>query len=549
MDAGRVARRLLLVAAFCLYLLWVILASQARAGLLLNEVLYDPPGADGDGEFVELIAAGDDSVRLADVRLEFCNGATPGDWELLWSGELALAPGALFLVGEPAVAGADVTVDLDMQNGPEALRLLAGETLLDLLGYGEGLDPSLVEAAAADDPSGLALARQPDGVDTDQNALDWFPATPSPGALNLPPFRAALRAVAAPWLPVAPAAPCTLAVDVANDGRDPWGAPLVLAVDGVPRGALPDLPPGQSARAAIALPGLPAGAYSLAIALLAPDGEPADTLTLPLAVGLGPLQLAEILFAPTSGGVEWVECLCREPLSGLEDFQLSDLGGTAASFRPPPLPAGARFILCPDPELLRAQWPALDPDRLLAASPWPSLANSGESDEAPGWTDGLRLDDAAGRRSDGALYRGDWVPERGWSLERLRDYPSGGLPPWAPCPTGATPLAGTSPPPAPAAGGLALTPNPFDPRRERLWLDLRGEGGALAVDIFDAAGRPVQRLEASLASGLARLVWDGRDARGRELVDGAYPLLARWQSPDGRPRALRAVAALRRSGT
>ncbi|MCB9512743.1 MAG: hypothetical protein H6694_00255 [Candidatus Latescibacteria bacterium] len=127
--------------------------------------------------------------------------------------------------------------------------------------------------------------------------------------------------------------------------------------------------------------------------------------------------------------------------------------------------------------------------------------------------------------------------QRGWSLERLRDYPSGGLPPWAPCPTGATPLAGTSPPPAPAAGGLALTPNPFDPRRERLWLDLRGEGGALAVDIFDAAGRPVQRLEASLASGLARLVWDGRDARGRELVDGAYPARA-LAVPDGRPRAL-----------
>ena len=42
MDAGRVARRLLLVAAFCLYLLWVILASQARAGLLLNEVLSRP---------------------------------------------------------------------------------------------------------------------------------------------------------------------------------------------------------------------------------------------------------------------------------------------------------------------------------------------------------------------------------------------------------------------------------------------------------------------------------------------------------------------------
>jgi len=169
MDSGLVARRLLLLLFLLVLVLWFLLDEPARAGLLLNEVLYDPEGADGDGEFVELIATGPESLALAGLRLEFCNGATPGAWELLWSGELQLAPGALFLLGEPAVAGADVTLDLDLQNGPEAIRLCRGEEVLDLLGYGEGLDPSLTEAWPAADPSGQSLARQPDGVDTEQN--------------------------------------------------------------------------------------------------------------------------------------------------------------------------------------------------------------------------------------------------------------------------------------------------------------------------------------------------------------------------------------------
>jgi hypothetical protein len=97
MDSGRVARRLLLALFLLACLLWLLLDEPARAGLLLNEVLYDPEGADGDLEFVELIAAGADSVVLEEVRLEFCNGAAPGAWTLLWAGPLRLAPGAFCL--------------------------------------------------------------------------------------------------------------------------------------------------------------------------------------------------------------------------------------------------------------------------------------------------------------------------------------------------------------------------------------------------------------------------------------------------------------------
>ncbi|MBM4116489.1 hypothetical protein FJ251_01925 [bacterium] len=547
MDSGLVARRLLLVLFLLALVLWFLLDKPARAGLVLNEVLYDPEGTDGDGEFVELFAAGAESLALAPVRLEFCNGANPGAWELLWSGELRLAPGALFLLAEAGVPGADVVLALDLQNGPEAIRLRLGGETLDLLGYGDGLDPALYEAWPAPDPTGLSLARQPDGVDTNQNALDWFAAPPSPGALNLPAFRAALEAVTPPWLPIAPGAPCSLTVRAANTGAAAWPSSLVLAVDGQARGALPAAAAGERASARIPLPALPAGEHALALVLQDPAGAAADSLSLPLRVGLGPLVLDEVLFAPLTGASEWVECRAREPISGFEDFRLADLGGSEARFRPPPLAAGERLLLCADREALLAAEPGLDPGRVLALSPWPSLANAGSAAQAPGWTDGLRLDSPDGRRADALLYRGDWIPARGVSLERVVDFGAGGCAPWAPCPVGASPLAGSGAPAPAATAGLRLAPNPFDPDRERLWVDLRAPGEALELRIFDAAGRPVQALSGSLGAGLARLVWDGRDAQGQALADGAYPLLARWQDAAGARREQRAVIGLRRA--
>lgn len=547
MDSGFVARRLLLLLFLLALVLWFLLDEPAHAGLLLNEVLYDPEGADGDAEFVELIAAGPDSLALAGLRLEFCNGANPGAWELLWSGELHLAPGELFLIGEAAVPGAQVTLALDLQNGPEAIRLRRGEETLDLLGYGEGLDPSLYEAWPAADPSGQSLARQPDGVDTDQNALDWFAATPSPGALNLPPFRAALEAAAPPWLPIAPGAPCSLAVTAANTGAAPWPAPLILAVDGAARGALPVTAAGERASARLVLPALPAGEHALGIALRDPAGDLADSLSLPLRVGLGPLIIDELLFAPLTGASEWVECRARAPLGGLDEYCLADLGGSEARFRPPPLATGERILLCADREALLGAVPGLDPARVLQLSPWPSLANTGSAPAAPGWTDGLRLDGPDGRRSDALLYRGDWIPARGVSLERVADFGAADCAPWAASPLGTSPLAGSGAPAPSATAGLSLAPNPFDPERERLWVDLRAPGESLELRIFDAAGRPVQTLAGSLGAGLARLVWDGRDAQGRALADGAYPVLARWRDGAGARCEGRGVIGLRRT--
>ncbi len=535
-------------AFICAALALACAAGAAAGELLLNEVLYDPPGADGDAEFVELIAVGPGAASLEGLALEFCNGSNPGEWTTLWSGEagITLEAGDLYLLGEAGVSGADHLLDLDLQNGPEALRLTRAGQVVDLLGYGADLDPALYEAWPADDVSGSALARLPDGADTDQNALDWFAAEPSPGELNLPDFRLRLDRAELPWLPLAPGEPCSLKVALRNTGGRDWPAAPGLYADGLLLATVPPLAPNHETELALLLPPLPSGDSNMLLSARGIGGVPADSLDLSLRVGLGPLRIDELLFAPEHGLPEWVECLCLEFQTGLERYVLRDLSGTAAEFSPPSLAAGERFLLTADRSALLAAWPHLDPARVLAPSPWPSLANSGNASQAPAWTDGLRIDDIDGRRVDGLLYRGEWIPAPGRSIERLADHPSGGLPPWAACPLASTPLSGQPAPSFSQASPLALSPNPFDPERERLWIELRAEGGKAWMLLFDAGGRQVQRLTGTLAPGRLRLPWDGRNAQGEALPDGAYPLLAYWTDRDGRTRQLSAVMGLLR---
>jgi len=526
-------------------------APAAATPVLLNELLYDPPGADGGFEFVELIAPGE-AADLAGLRLEFCNGAAPGEWVVLWEGAAgdSVPAGGLFLLAEAEVPGADRVVSLGLQNGPDAVRLRRDGQVVDLLGYGEGLDASLHEAWPAADASGRSLARRPDGVDTDQNALDWVVADPTPGAVNFPAFRVRLEEVLAPPPPVAPGDTLRLAVRARNAGLAPWPAPLRLlareSAGGVPAEAtLPAVLPDHVAEAHLSVPAPAAGPWDLVVLAGPAAGPFTDSLAWRGRVGPGPLLLAEVLFAPAAGEPEWVECLARAPLAGVEAFTLSDLGGTAAGFRPPPLAPGERVLLCGDRDALLARRPELPAGRVLDLSPWPSLANSGESDAAPGWTDGLRLADAEGRAVDGMLYRGDWSAG-GTSLERLHVHAPPGLAAWAPCPGGATPLAGGDPEPAPPAVSLAIVPNPFDPRREHSELRLRVTADRPCLRLFDASGRPVQTLAGAAGGGLLRLLWDGRDDAGRPLPDGAYPFRVEWTDPGGAPRGLTGVWGLRR---
>jgi hypothetical protein len=80
----------------------------------------------------------------------------------------------------------------------------------------------------------------------------------------------------------------------------------------------------------------------------------------------------------------------------------------------------------------------------------------------------------------------------------------------------------------PSGDGLVrILPSPFS-RRVAIALSL-ARGGDVAVDVFDAMGRRVRRLERKASSpGEHVLVWDGADGQGRAQPAGIY--LAHWRA-------------------
>jgi hypothetical protein len=162
------------------------------AGLRISEVDYDQPSAD-DSEFVEVVNTSDCEAQLSGVVLELLNGSDGkvyARYELDTAGS-SLAAYERLLVGDPSVLtglpAERLALPLNgsgMQNGPDGVRLMLGERVLDALAY-EGAVPGLSEgqASGADDAE-RAFGRCPDGFDSEQNSLDFRLLTPTPGTPN-----------------------------------------------------------------------------------------------------------------------------------------------------------------------------------------------------------------------------------------------------------------------------------------------------------------------------------------------------------------------------
>ena len=91
--------------------------------------------------------------------------------------------------GLTQVAGADLLLDFDFQNGPDSVVLREGGSVLDALGYGV-FAPGEVNAGegapAADPAAGASLARRFADVDTGDNAADFVTLeAPTPGSAPL----------------------------------------------------------------------------------------------------------------------------------------------------------------------------------------------------------------------------------------------------------------------------------------------------------------------------------------------------------------------------
>jgi hypothetical protein len=534
--------------------------------VVLNEVFYDASGSDTGLHFIELVNTSDITVALGGWRLEAGDGANAERWRELWRGGAtdALAPHARFTVGEAHVVPApDRMLHLELENGPDAVRLVAPDGDSDVLGYGALTDLRLFEGRPAVDViAGFSLARLPDGQDTDDNAADFAALSPpTPGAPNRPERDAAWASATLVDERVEVGERIGFVGVAVERGHEVLAAGAVEArlwvappsVEGEPApptlgdslvAVAPlecDLAPGDSC--AVRLEFVPdrAGAWRVTLALsLLDDGRlENDRVTAVAQVGAGALVVSEISHAPEDGP-EWIELANRStrPIA-LEGWQIEDATGHRGAVH---VGAGGAFdvppdsfvVLTADPLALRALHPALDPARVAACASWPAL-NNGSS--AASEADRVRVRAPDGRVSDEVSLPGG-TPDGATRERRSFARPSGETSNW-----GWSAERGGTPGRANSLSGfagtgvqLAVAPRRLAPASGATALVRYHTGferAQVRLLVYDVRGRPRRMLLDGDAPGAAGVAFDGADDAGASLAPGLYLLALEARSDDG----------------
>ena len=543
-------------------------AGPAAADLVINEILIDPDGSDAGQEFVELLNTGPGPVDLEGVVFQFANGADGPEWKTRWSGEAEcfLAPGTRFLIVDrnwmgPAAAQAEVY--LGLQNGPDAVRLARGETILDLVGYGPLTDSLMMEGNPVPVVTGQSLSRRPDGKDTDDNQADFVPADPTPGVQNFQPWSLdLLYLLLDPPSLEQPGQNLVLEICLENDGTNPIPpAPIELHVGKeIRQGRLDECRPGEQKTLVWQLAPQQWGSLPLS-ALVLPPAVP-DTLELDLGrlqVGPGKLYLNEVLAAPDQGQQEWVELRAGDEDVQLGDFSLRDEDGSWRTL--PELTLGPEeLVVVAQDSLALARWlvdnvahgAAVDCGVGQAAgrirglgSGWPALNNSSAADRD--FADRVYLADRELVVVDHLTWGGQgWdslaAPEPGRSLERIAVRPgSSAAANWAgsTAPAGSTPGCSNSLYLADSGySRLTVEPRILDPDRGVSAVHVRFQVTDPAVGaevrIYDLWGGLVRDLGGDrFGPGPRDLLWDGRDDSGQFVSAGGYVVLLQTRADGG----------------
>ena len=171
--------------------------------LVINELLPNPDGDDGDNEYVELYNVGPGVAQLEGWTIEI---AGSDDWnpdspniDYTFPSGAQLPAGSFLLVGGENVTGVDhIAGSLSLGNGSggDGVRLVDCEGgIVDTVVYGGENSDGITDdgggtavSVAPESGSGEALARRFDGEDTDNSGADfWSTSEQTPGAPNPAP--------------------------------------------------------------------------------------------------------------------------------------------------------------------------------------------------------------------------------------------------------------------------------------------------------------------------------------------------------------------------
>ncbi len=532
--------------------------SAGSTGVVINEVLYDPDGADAGREFIELYNGTGADICLHYHEVATGNGAHAGRWKSEWQGTRAdtIRAGGFFVIGEEAVRPApDFITSLDLQNGPDACRLDSPGSAADVVGWGAHDFAEYYEGSPATGPAaGSSLGRSPDGIDTGDNSADFspFPA-PSPGDFNHPPFdlavtRACLSRYAQPGH-----AALQVISNIANVGGSSCGAGawVHLACCGCRDSSRldADIEPGAYRRIAVDIPNVGEGLHGARLWQTHPldRWHHNDTLATSILIWPAPVVVNEFIFKPASGGCEWVEVLNRSAsFVSLEGWTLEDSGGKRRQLAEagPLLAPGGYLLLVEDEDDFLAAYPGAGCAALKPAGGWPTLNDT----EGPrGYADMVVLRDAFGTRVDSVAYSAAWG-KPGRSVERIDSQakserasnwsPHYGSSPASPGRPNSVSVTFSEP-----GGYLKIRPGTFSPDGDGAddLLSVSVEMPAPAVvrlKVFDINGRPFKTLlDGDLVEERRITFWDGSVKDGRPAPIGVYIVLLE-ASPTGGGRTI-----------
>lgn len=491
--------------------------------VVINELCYDPQGADGGKEWIELYNSGNESIDLSSCRI-YSRGTV---WNLAFEFPYyVLRPGRFVLVGGEAVANAQFVADLSFQNGgnaSDAVRFVnADSTYTDTVIYDEPNTSEitddfgfLAESFAPDVREGNSLARVVDGFDTNYSAVDFLEEqNPSPGAPNHVYTDYALYDPVLYKLGPGD----ILSVGVRNLG--PYSSPYYaefMAYAGnslIHQQTVSPLTAGDSLRLEFVVP----DAFGLVIMTLqlANDTDAANNILHFSELGAvsGAVRFSEVFPAPLPGRQEWLEIeVFAQDSRG--QYQISDAGGGLISFTLPPVPG--YFVVCADPAELLSDYPELNPAWLIQSQGWTALNNNGDTLHL--WEDGALIDSLSYISAPSAMSYARYEAE-GISLWKWAD----------PSPTLANSSLALEIPEHKAP--LKLLGSPCDARKgELISISYKMPHPVSRVNcrVYDLQGRLVATLADNLQvpqTGI--LTWNGRDKGGAYARRGIYFLL--WES-------------------
>ncbi len=515
---------------------------QARSRIVINEILYDPKGADDGYEFVEIVNISEMPICLEGWFIESGNGNYPDRWRVEWVGSKSdtVFPGQFIVIGERLVTPTPNFVrDLDLQNGPDACRIRSSDGETDVVGWGAIDYECYYETSPAIDvPSGESLGRYRDGIDTDCNRDDFTSfASPSPGDYNYPPFDLKFESLSVTKLSASPSQLPRAIASIANVGSRSFGsgAHLFLFMPGsiVEDMLSDDIEPLGKVDLIIDMPVVPPGRHLLkGIVVHNLDRwNSNDTLTTSFVIEPPPIVINEIMFCPPRNQCEWVELFCRDGPVDLVGWTIEESNRKRSEITSSGLEitSGEFIVIVENLEAFNANY---GDSALKVVKPVKSWQALNDEDGPSGIADYIVIRDGFGTLIDSVAYCETWA-RCGTSIERISaDQSSTDPANWSPHygTRSGSPgkINSVSAFHFDSRGILSISPRIFNPDKD-------GSKGLLSVKInlpepsqvwlkiHDLNGYEIVKLIDGAIVQSARITfWDGKDKQGRAVPPGVY---------------------------